>query len=145
MRNRGIIKRISTKEDAAEVYKNLDIDKTWDEVEDGIPTYISNDNYVIVDGCIFDVSGAPDQYDTDDDVNEAERLNETDYRVHAYYYNGGADFAEMLNSSIPEADAAYKSETDVERELNDIMEDLINGHNFDYARKALLEWRKKGE
>lgn len=28
-------------------------------------------------------------------------------------------------------------------ELDDIMEDLIVGHNFEYARKALIEWHNK--
>lgn len=31
----------------------------------------------------------------------------------------------------------------MEDELDNIMEDLITGHNFDYARKVLLEWHKK--
>lgn len=33
-------------------------------------------------------------------------------------------------------------EENMEKELDEIMEDLIVGHNFEYARKALLEWRK---
>lgn len=31
---------------------------------------------------------------------------------------------------------------DDEQKLNEIMEDLIVGHNFEYARKALLEWHR---
>lgn len=143
-RNQGIIKRLSTPETTAEVYKNLDIDKQWDDVgEDGIPTFIDDDRYDIVNGCIFDVSGAPDDRDGDEEINEAVRLNDTDYRVHAYFYNGGGSFSEMLDESIPKADAEYQSNDDVEKELDDIMEDLITGHNFEYARKALLEWHNK--
>lgn len=146
-RNRGVVKRLSTKESLKEVYEQLvaegKIDGKWTEFrEDGSPLYIDSDEYEIVNGCLFDVSGAPDEYDSDEEVNDAVRLNDTDYRIHAYYYNGGANLGEMLEESIPRADAAYNN-ADVEKELDDIMEDLIVGHNFDYARKALLEWKNK--
>lgn len=108
VRNQGIIKKISTPETTAEVYKNLDNDKKWDEVdENGIPTWIEDDRYEMVRGCIFDVSDTPDTYDSEGDVNEAVKLNDTDYRVHAYYYSGGANFGEMLDESIPRADKEY--------------------------------------
>lgn len=112
-RNKGIIKRLSTKENLKEVYEKLIADgkheNKWDELnEDGTPRWIDSEDYTIVSGCLFDISGAPDMSDDYDDVNEATRLNETDYQVHAYYYNGGASFNEMLEESIPKADAAYE-------------------------------------
>ena len=112
-RNRGIVRRISTKENAKEVFDKLvadgEIDPKWCDFDETSVQYIDSDNYSLVDGAIFDVTGAPREVDpSDDDVNEAERLNETDYRVHAYFYNGGASFEEMLEESIPKADAAYK-------------------------------------
>ena len=111
-RNRGIIKRISTKENAKEVFDKLVSDKIvepkWCDFDENSVQYIDHEDYVVVDGAIFDVSGAPDERDpSDDDVNEAERLNDTDYRIHAYFYNGGGSLAEMLDKSIPRADAAY--------------------------------------
>lgn len=114
VRNRGIIKRLSTPENIKEVYEKLIADgkheNKWDDLnEDGSPRWIDSDRYEIVNDSLFDVSGAPDEYDSEDDVNEAVRLNDTDYRVHAYYYNGGADLAEMLSSSIPRADDAYEN------------------------------------
>ena len=113
-RNKGIIKRLSTQENAAEVYKSLDIDKEWDEVDEkGVPFFIDDERYEVVNGYIFDVSGAPDERDTNEEVNEAIRLNDTDYRVHAYFYNGGGSFSEMLDESIPEADAEYESKGNV--------------------------------
>lgn len=120
VRNRGIVKRLSTKENIAEVYQSLDIDRKWDEVNaSGVPTWIENERYDIVDGCIFDVSGAPTEYDTEEEANEAVKLNETDYRVHAYFYNGGASFSEMLEESIPRADAEYNGGK--EEELDKIL------------------------
>lgn len=142
-RNRGIIKRLSTKENIKEVYEALDNDKEWDEVKkNGVPIYIEDGRYEIVNDCIFDVSGAPDEHDSDEEINEAVKLNDTDYRVHAYYYNGGGNFGEMLEYSIPHADREYAKKA-IENDLDDIMEDLMSGHNFEYARKALLEWRNK--
>ncbi len=115
IRNRGIIKRLSTKDNLKEVYEKLIADgkhdNKWDELnEDGTPRWIDSSNYEIVNGSLFDVTGAPDQYDSDDDVNEAVRLNETDYRIHSYYYNGGTHLGEMLEESIPLADEAYDKE-----------------------------------
>ena len=37
----------------------------------------------------------------------------------------------------------FKKPKTLEEELDDIMEDLMVGHNFEYARKALLEWHNK--
>lgn len=111
--NKGIIKRISTPETSAEVFRNLIknglTDKQWCEVDyNGVPSYIDSDRYIVIDSCIFDVSGAPNVSDNYDDVNDAERLNDTDYRIHAYYYNGGGSLDEMLEESIPKADKEYK-------------------------------------
>jgi len=118
-RNRGIVKRLSTKENAKEVFDKLvadgKIDPKWCEVDERGVHYIDHEDYAIVNGAIFDVSGAPDESDDYGDVNEAERLNDTDYKIHAYYYNGGANLSEMLDSSIPKADKEYeqkKSSTD---------------------------------
>lgn len=113
MRNQGVIKKLSTPETTKEVYEKLDNDKKWDEVDDnGVPSYIEDDRYEVVLGCIFDVSDAPDTYDNDGEMNDAVKLNDTDYRVHAYYYNGGASFNEMLEESIPVADAEYVAQSD---------------------------------
>lgn len=149
VRHRGIIKKLSTdKESSLEVYKQLiaegKIEDKWHELDDdGTPRYLDTDNYTVVGDCIFDITGAPREYDGEDDVNDAERLNETDYRIHSYFYNGGASLAEMLDESIPKADANYQVSEDLEKELDEIMEDLIVGHNFDYARGALLKWHEK--
>lgn len=120
-RNRGTVKRLSTKENLREVYEKLVADgkhdNKWDDLnEDGTPNWIDSDNYTVVDGCLFDISGAPDERDpSEGDVNEATKLNDTDYQVHALFYNGGASFNEMLEESIPKADKEYeqkKSSTD---------------------------------
>lgn len=148
MRNQGIIRRISTKDNIKEVYEKLveegKITSTWNEFDaNGVPTYIEDDDYDIINGCLFDMSGAPAEYDTDDEVEEVTKLNDTDYKIHLYYYNGGTNDSEILEEAIPKADAEYSAPEDVEKELDDIMEGLIVGHNFEYARKALLEWHNK--
>ena len=117
VRHRGIIKKLSNdKSSTIAVYKQLvadgKIDPKWDEVsESGLPEWIDSRDYTIVDNCIFDISGAPQEYDGEDDVNDAERLNETDYKIHSYFYNGGASLNEMLEESIPKADAAFSKST----------------------------------
>lgn len=55
-------------------------------------------------------------------------------RKAGYPMNSDSDTSPVTDS--PENDAS-------EPELDDIMEDLAAGHNFDYARKALLAWRDK--
>lgn len=116
-RNRGIVKRLSTKENIKEAYQKIIADghdSRWDDIEeDGTPRWIDSEYYTIVNDSLFDISGAPSVIDEDDEVNDVERLNDTDYRVHAYYYNGGASFSEMLSHSIPEADANYEKPADV--------------------------------
>lgn len=113
-RNKGIVKRVSTKDNLKEVYERLIAegkhDNKWDDLnEDGTPNWIDGDDYDIVDGCLFDISGAPDERDpSEGDVNEATKLNDTDYQVHALFYNGGASFSEMLEESIPKADKDYE-------------------------------------
>jgi hypothetical protein len=113
VRHRGIIKKLSNdKQSTIDVYKQLvadgKIDPKWDEVSDsGLPEWIESRDYTIVNNCIFDISGAPREYDGEDDVNDAVRLSETEYRIHSYFYNGGASLDEMLEESIPKADAAY--------------------------------------
>lgn len=113
-RNKGIVKRLSSKDNLKEVYEKLiadgNHDGQWDDIkEDGTPNWIDSEKYTIVNGCLFDISNAPDESDEDmGEVNDAERLNETDYKIHAYYYNGGANLAEMLSESIPIADKEYK-------------------------------------
>lgn len=115
-RNRGIVKRLSTSETKQVVFDKLRSDGELDNCDvdlndDGTLGYFydNNEKYDIINDSIFDVSGAPDEsVDDAGEVNEAERLNETDYRVHAYYYNGGADLGEMLSHSIPLADKAYE-------------------------------------
>lgn len=117
-RNAGIIKRISTKENALEVFSKLVkdgiVEEKWCEVDENGVQYIDHENYAVVGGAIFDISGAEREDDYEYDFNEAERLNETDYRVHAYFYNGGASFDEMLDESIPKADKEYFERENVE-------------------------------
>lgn len=117
-RNAGIIKRLSTKENAVEVFKKLVedgiVEEKWCKVDEKDVRYIDHDDYAVVNGCIFDVSGAKTEHDYEYDFNEAEKLNDTDYRVHAYFYNGGASFDEMLEESIPKADAAYETKEKTE-------------------------------
>lgn len=118
VRNKGIIKRLSTPETTEEVFKKLvadgEINEKYCEFYNDKLGYIDSEKYEVINDCIFDVSGAPDEYDAEEDVNEAEKLNDTDYRVHAYYYNGGASFGEMLEESIPKADLDYAPKTSKE-------------------------------
>lgn len=110
-RNAGIVKRLSTKENALEVFQKLVkdgiVEEKWCEVDENGVHYIDHDNYTVVNGAIFDISGAEREDDFEYDFNEAEKLNETDYRIHAYFYNGGASLGEMLDESIPKADEEY--------------------------------------
>ena len=114
-RNRGIIKRLSTKKTAKVVFDQLvsegKIEPKWCEFDDdGTPNYIESENYILLRGEIFDVSDAPDESDDNaGEVNEAVKLNDNEYRIHAYYYNGGANLSEMLYSSIPTADKEYEN------------------------------------
>lgn len=117
-RNKGIVKRLSTKENAKEVFDKLvaegKFDPKWCDFDETSVQYIDSDDYVVVNGEIFDITGAPDERDpSEDGVNEAERLNETEYRVHAYFYNGGGSFQEMLEESIPRADKEYSGPSKV--------------------------------
>lgn len=115
VRHKGIIKRLSNEDNLTEVYKRLVAEgKIEDQIdadfnEDGTLNYIYNDDYDVINGCLFDTSGAPEEYDADEEVAEAERLNETDYRIHIYYYNGGDS---PIYEAIEEADAKYKEKTE---------------------------------
>jgi hypothetical protein len=115
MRNKGIIRRISTEENIKEVYNKLvsegKITSEFNEVDDnGVPTYIEDDNYEIINGCLFDMSDAPAEYDSYEDVEEVTKLNDTDYKIHLYYYNGGTNDSEILEEAIPKADAIYNEQ-----------------------------------
>lgn len=112
-RNKGIIKRLSTKETTKEVYNKLIKDglhdPKWDETdEDGTPVYIDSDKYQLIDGCMFDISDAPRETDGEDYVEEVERLNDTDYKIHLYFYNGGGSMDEILDEAVPKADEEYE-------------------------------------
>lgn len=116
MRNKGTIRRISTQENIKEVYEQLvkegKITSEFNELsENGVPEYIEDDNYEIINGCIFDMSGAPAEYDSYEDVEEVTKLNDTDYKIHLYYYNGGTNDAEILEEAIPKADLEYAPKT----------------------------------
>ena len=115
-RHRGIIRRISTPETTKEVYNKLvadgEIDGYWTEFNnEGIPSFIDSDKYDVINGCLFDISDAPTEYDGDQGVEDVEKLNDTDYRIHAYFYNGGACLGEILEEKIPEADAEYEAKS----------------------------------
>jgi hypothetical protein len=98
------------------------------------------------------MSDAVAEYDSYEDIEEVTKLNDTDYKIHLYYYtsrnmytligDGGTCDSEILEKAIPKADAEYQ-DGKTEEELDNIMQDLIVGHNFEYARKALLEWHEK--
>lgn len=111
VRHRGIIKRLSTPENAMDVFEQLvakgEINKDRAEIYDGKVGWIDEDKYDIINGAIFDVSGAPQEYDADQEVEEAEKLNATDYRVHIYYYNGGDS---PIDDAIARADKEYQAE-----------------------------------
>lgn len=115
VRYKGIIKRLSTKENARAVYDSLvkdgKIDGKWTDFdENGVPIWFDSDDYIMHDDCLYDITEAPEERDcSDDGVNDAERLNDTDYKIHAYFYNGGASLSEMLEHSLPEADKKYEN------------------------------------
>lgn len=113
VRNQGVIKRLSTIETSPQVYKQLIAEghePKFDEVDEhGAPTYMDSDDYTVINGCIYDISGAPNSYDSEGELNEATKISDTEYRIHAYYYNGGADLSEMLDESLPRADKAYEN------------------------------------
>lgn len=50
---------------------------------------------------------------------------------------------DINNFADPIAESEAQEKPALEVDLDNIMEDLIVGHNFDYARKALLEWHYK--
>ena len=110
VRHKGIIKRLSNKDNLTKVYNKLVAEgKIEDQIdadfnEDGTLNYIYNDDYDVINGCLFDTSGAPEEYDADEEVADAERLNDTDYRIHIYYYNGGDS---PIQEAIDEADKRY--------------------------------------
>jgi len=113
-RQKGIIKRLSTEDNINEVYQKLvdtgEITDEWTEFyPDGKLAYIDSDKYDIINGCLFDVSEAPSECDSDEEIAEATRLNDTDYQVHVYWYNGGDC---PIDEAIKKADEEY-----VERQI----------------------------
>lgn len=144
MRNKGVIRRISTKENINEVYEGL-IDSgkiskdEYNEYDKGVLSYTESDDYDVINGCLFDMSGAPAEYDSDEYVDEVVKLNDTDYRIHLYYYNGGTCDSEILEERIPEADVEYDS-TDKEDRLEEILDkyDVTSRH----LKEEVLKWAK---
>lgn len=109
VRHKGIIKKLSTPENLMEVFDKLvkegKINRNNADIYDGKVHWIDEDEYDIINGCIFDMSDAPQEYDADQEVEEAEKLNDTDYRIHIYYYNGSDS---PLEDAIVEADKEYE-------------------------------------
>ncbi len=112
VRHKGIIKKLSTPETLMEVFEKLvaegKINREHADIEDGIVCWIDEDEYDIINGCLFDVSGAPQEYDAYEEVDDADKLNESDYRIHIYYYNGGDS---PIDDAIARADKEYNAKT----------------------------------
>lgn len=112
VRQRGIIKKLSNQDNLMEVFNKLvaegKIDKTQADIDGDYIGWIAEDEYEVINGCLFDVSGAPKKYDDEDYVEEGEKLNDTDYRVHLYWYNGGDS---PIDDIIKRADEEYEVKT----------------------------------
>lgn len=98
--------------------------------------------YTFIKERLFDTSNCPDIYDYESEHEDTlKKVGDHEYKLDFYYYNGGTNMEEIFEELVDKADEEYG--TSSEEELDKIMEDLITGHNFDYARKALLEWKNK--
>lgn len=116
-------------------------------LEDNDAWFNSNfwSDYTVIADKLYDTTDCPDIYDYESDHKDVlKKVGENEYLLDFYYYNGGTCMEEIFDELKEEADAEYES-PQLEKELDDIMEDLIIGHNFDYARKALLEWHNKNK
>lgn len=114
-------------------------------LEDNDAWFNSNywSNYTVIGDRLFDTTNCPDIYDYESDhEDKLKKVGENEYLLDFYYYNGGTCMEEIFEELVDKADAEYES-PESEKELDEIMEDLMTGHNWDYARKALLEWKNK--
>ena len=114
-------------------------------LEDNDAWFNSNfwSDYTVIGDKLYDTTDCRDIYDYESDHKDVlKKVGENEYLLDFYYYNGGTNMEEIFEELVDKADAEYES-PELETELDDIMEDLIVGHNFEYARKALLEWHNK--
>lgn len=114
-------------------------------LEDNDAWFNSNfwSDYTVIGDKLYDTTDCRDIYDYESDHKDIlKKVGENEYLLDFYYYNGGTNMEEIFEELVEKADAEYKSPA-LEKDLDDIMEDLIVGHNFEYARKALLEWHNK--
>ena len=148
VRHKGIIKKLSTPENFMEVFDKLvddgKIDRDRADIYEGEVEWIDEDEYDIINGCLFDVSDAPQEYDADEEVAEVEKLNDTDYRIHIYYYNGGDS---PLDSAIERADKDYN--TDKSDELDKILgkHGVLTNDGWQFVtedlKNDLMKWGSK--
>ena len=114
-------------------------------LEDNDAWFNSNfwSDYTVIGDKLYDTTDCRDIYDYESDHKDVlKKVGENEYLLDFYYYNGGTNMEEIFEELVDKADAEYES-PELEKDLDDIMEDLIVGHNFEYARKALLEWHNK--
>jgi hypothetical protein len=65
-------------------------------------------NYEAVGDRLFDVSGAPNQYDYEaDGEEEVKKVSEGVYEIDFFYYNGGTSFGELFAENLDKADAEF--------------------------------------
>lgn len=98
-------------------------------------------DYNVVGNRLFDTTEVNSQYDLDSDEHEdVKKIGPNKYKIDFYYYNGGTSGTELFSENLEKADNAYMNSSSVEEDLDEIMEDLAESHNFDYAKKQILKW-----
>lgn len=103
----------------------------------------SSRDYFVTGNRLFDTTEVTSQYDWDTDEHEdVRKIGPNKYQIDLYYYNGGTSGTELFSENLEKADNAFMNSPSVEEELDEIMEDLITSHNFDYARKQILKWHE---
>lgn len=110
VRQRGVIKKLSNEDNLTEVYNKLVEDGLHDPKrdelnDDGTLQWIDGSEYEVINGCLFDMSDAPEEDDSEDFVEEGKKLNDTDYDVHLYWYNGSDS---PIDDIIKRADEEYE-------------------------------------
>lgn len=108
--NKGIIKELYNDIENPEekiIQLHLDTEIPFDDLvwvrDDGEVEwdYIEHDDYSLINGRLFDVSGAPDN--TDEEYGErdhVQKVGENEYEVDLYYYNGGANMEEFISDYL---------------------------------------------
>lgn len=109
--NKGIIKELYPEvKDIIDKIKQLcadtglELDKICPFIED---EYIDHDDYVLVNGRLFDVSNTPDKYDDYEGRDYIKKISDTEYEIDMYYYNGGACLQDMIEENLEKADAEF--------------------------------------